>query len=891
MGEYSVTEAQSPDIGQDFPIIGIGASAGGLSAFKSFFSALPDVDLLNMSYIIIQHFSPDQKSLLSDIIRNFTRMSVYDVHDGMNVHANGVYIIKPNRDMKLINNVIHLLEPEQPQGHRYPIDYFFSSFAQERREKAIAIIFSGNGFDGTKGLLEIKKCGGLVIVQSVSTSEHKSMPESAIATNIVDYILDPADMAVFLVEYLGKRTVLSNIPLSRDINKEFILHNILQLLETETGHDFSLYKPATIYRRVEKRMTSRGIYSTDKYLDYLGNNQSEIKELFEDILIGVTRFFRDQDVYDFLLFNVFPSVLPVVKYKERSLRAWCAGCSTGEEAYSLAILVYEYLESSNKTKKVLIFASDINNSFIKTARIGRYPYSIRDDVTSERLDRFFTYDSQQKVYTIKKIIRDMVVFSVHDIAKDPPFSNLDIVVCRNVMIYLSLQLQKKILSLFHYALHDPGILFIGTSESVGELNDLFVPFQSNFKVYVKNTDITSGLGKFRSKQYKLSYDKDLKVKVNTDPVPAEQDMYRILVEQAMIRRTDVSGALIKKNGDILYLFGGMLRYCKVISGDKTKNILSIVQNELLVYLKSQLNELNEMGSNCNQYIVSFSSNGLNSFIGITIETVNSPYIIDSDKELLLIIIQEIPESNKIPTKRFIHRILDYLYKFFYRNHYANMITLLKKDLDQEKSINQLRIEQYQVSYITMQSDNELLQSVNEELQSANEELETSKEELQSINDELSSMNSEMQKKVAVLSRDGNDMINLLASTGIATVFLDMNLCVMRYTPAITQVIDLIPGDIGRLISHLVLKTKKYDSFVADAQTVLDSLKPIEKKVESTSGRMYTLRVQPYRTVDNKIEGVVASFIDITDIINMILPEGEAGESIDNIDMNGRGDEK
>lgn len=472
--EISTGEHLTPDTNsnkfpkEEFPIVGIGASAGGLAAFESFFSAIPDDIKPGIAFVLVQHLDPTHKSILSDLIRRYTQMPVYEVKDRMVVYPDCVYVIPPNHDMVLEYGMLQLQKPAEPRGHRLPIDLFFRSLAQSKQEMAIGIVLSGTGNDGTLGIQAIKTEGGMVMVQSPESSEYDGMPRSAIATGVADYILTPTEMPAQLIDYVnqvfGKRPHV--VPKAENAMKK-----IFNLLRTHTGHDFSHYKQNTINRRIERRMAIRNVKSVDEYVSHLEQKPDEVEALFHDLLIGVTSFFRNPTAFEAFQKKVIKDLF-TGKHPDSTIRIWVPGCSTGEEVYSIGILLQEQMELLKKVFKVQIFATDIDKKAIEKARSGVYPATISIDISPERLERFFTRDSGGN-YRIQKNIRDMMIFSEQDIIKDPPFSRLDLLSCRNVLIYMDKELQKKLIPLFHYALNLGGFLFLGPSETVGELESLF----------------------------------------------------------------------------------------------------------------------------------------------------------------------------------------------------------------------------------------------------------------------------------------------------------------------------------------------------------------------------------------------------------------------------------
>ena len=468
-----------------FPIVGIGASAGGLGAFEAFFSAMPADTESGMAFVLVQHLSPDHKSILSDLVKRYTRMQVYEVEDGMAIQPNCTYIIPPNRDMAILNGTLQLLEPTAPRGQRLPIDYFFRSLAEDQHERAICIVLSGTGSDGTLGVRAVKGEGGMAMVQNPDSCEYDGMPRSAIATGMVDYVLPPAEMPAQLIAYVthafGRRPRRASAP---GLGAADALKKICLLLRSQTGHDFSQYKQNTIIRRVERRMALHQIDRPDDYLRFMQESTREVEALFRELLIGVTSFFRDPAAFEGLKTQIIPRLF-AGKPAGGLIRVWVCGCSTGEEAYSIAILIQEHLETLKQPFKVQIFATDIDDHAIDQARNGAYPASIAADVSTERLARYFAFDPDGGVYRVHKFIRDLLVFSEQDVIKDPPFSKLDLISCRNLLIYMNGDLQKRLIPLFHYALNPGGFLFLGTSENLGEFTTLFEAVDRKSNLYLR----------------------------------------------------------------------------------------------------------------------------------------------------------------------------------------------------------------------------------------------------------------------------------------------------------------------------------------------------------------------------------------------------------------------
>ena len=849
-----------------FPIVGIGASAGGLAAFEAFFSGMPvDADT-GMAFVLVQHLAPDHKSILTDLVRRYTRMQVFEVEDGMAVAPNCAYIIPPNRDMAFLNGTLQLLEPAAPRGQRLPINYFFRSLAQDQGERAIGIVLSGTGSDGTQGVRAIKGEGGMVMAQNPESTEFDGMPRSAIATGMVDYQLPPAEMPAQLIAYtthaFGHPREPGSIGAPRTVSA---LKKIFVLLRAQTGHDFSEYKPSTINRRIERRMAVHQIDAIDSYVKYLQQVPAEVEALFRDLLIGVTNFFRDPEAFKVLEEQVIPRLFED-KPAGAVVRVWSAGCSTGEEAFSIAILLQERIDVLKRNYTVQLFATDIDSRAIATARAGLYPASIAADLSPERLARFFVAESEGSAYRVHKRIRDVLIFSEQDVLKDPPFSKLDLISCRNLLIYLGAELQKRLIPLFHYALKPGGMLFLGTSEGVGEFSEKFAVQDRKSKLYQRKEDahglVRAGPARFQP---------HISTPAAIRPTGAKKMAFnanlpvRELTEQALLKQLAPNSALINEHGDILYLHGRTGMYLEPAPGEAgVSNILKMARDGLRRDLTMALHKAVGTRETAHCPGLRVKTNGHFTGVNLTVCPVAAGAAAMADLNLYLVILEDAPTPAPAHSPG-------------QAQHPAmpagdapdveSRIAALNQELRAKDEYLQSTHEELESSNEELKSSNEEMQSVNEELQSTNEELETSKEELQSVNEELSTVNTELQSKVADLSRANNDMNNLLAGTGIGTVFVDHQLRIMRFTPAASAIINLILSDVGRPVSHIVSNLVGYDQLLADVQGVLNTLTPKEVSVQTADSRWYTMRIQPYRTLDNVIEGAVISFVDTTETVH------------------------
>ena len=882
--------------GNVFPIVGLGASAGGLKAFEQFFSGMPANVEPKMAFVLVQHLAPDHKSILTDLISRYTTMQVFEVTDGMVVQINCAYIIPPNFDLAYLKGRLHLLEPAAPRGQRLPIDFFFRSLAQDQREHAIGIILSGTGSDGTMGVRAIKDEGGMVMVQDLASTEFDGMPRSAIATGLVDFELPPAEMPAKLLAYakhaFGKlpRSNLSAIPDTASIRKKIFI-----LLRAQTGHDFSQYKPSTINRRIERRMAVHQVDSIDNYVKYLQQAPSEIEALFRDLLIGVTKFFRDTEAFQMLEEHIIPTL-----FKDKPagsvIRIWSTGCSTGEEAYSIAILLQEHIELTKKNFTVQLFATDIDSRAIATARAGLYPASIAVDVTPQRLARFFSAEVDGSAYRINKGIRDMLVFSEQDLIKDPPFSKLDMISCRNLLIYMSAELQTKLIPLFHFALKPQGILLLGTSEGIGDFSTLFNVLDRKAKFYQRKELYANTQQGTLGRVLPPLFDTTTALSANSLKVQASESPAKMslkqLAEHTLLQKIAPASALVNERGDILYVHGRTGMYIEMTTGEVgVNNILKMSREGLRRDLTSALLKAVKTKETVRCMGLRVKTNGHFTNVNLTVcpaasgfnanlesksfDVTNNTSVSKNtdanrgtgaslESNLYLIILEDAPNPviedahpDKLPNSK-ADKLID--------SDAEVLIDALRQELRAKDEYIQTTHEELESSNEELKSSNEEMQSVNEELQSTNEELETSKEELQSVNEELATVNNELQTKVVDLSRANNDMNNLLAGTGIGTIFVDHQLRILRFTPAASTIINLITSDVGRPVAHIVSNLVGYDNLVSDTQSVLNSLVVKEVEVKTIEGNWYALRIQPYRTLSNVIEGAVISFVNISETV-------------------------
>ena len=838
-----ITRQATPEPGtaiDGFPIVGIGASAGGLEAFESFFKAMPGDS--GMAFVLVSHLDPTHVSILPELIQKKTQMKVHLITNGLTIQPNMIYVIPPNKDMAIINGTLQLMDLPHPRGFNLPIDSFFKSLAQDQGADAVGIILSGTGSDGSLGLRQIKGELGMVMVQDEDSAKYAGMPRSAIATGLVDYVLPVDKMPEALVKYTRHAFVKPRDKITVDEKKiQTALQKIYILLRTHTSHDFSLYKKNTIIRRVERRMHVHQIDNIEDYHTYLTRSEREIHVLFKDLLIGVTSFFRDSEAFAVLKEKYVPGLL-ADKPEGAMVRIWVAGCSSGEEAYSMAILLQECMENMNRHFSVQIFATDIDQDAINTARAGLYPLSISADLTPVRLKQFFTKEDNH--YKVKKPIREMLVFALQDLIKDPPFTKMDIITCRNLLIYLEPKLQKKLFPLFHYSLLPEGLLFIGSSESLGQETTLFEIYDQKWKIFKRK----SGLSKANP--------------ILHLPVPASPEYPPIKTPEAVTRAEDINSfklvetilqesdtppcVLIDEKLNIVYIHGRTGRYLEPASGRACFNILDMARPSLKTVLASAVRKAAGMKQEVVRKGVDIEDNGSSITIDLTVKPVLAYGAL---RGMLMVVFNDAKKAKTKPKPRAPQK--------------NDTISRLEQELQYTKENLQTTIEELETANEEMQSTNEELQSTNEELQSTNEEMETSKEELQSLNEESATVNAELQIRLDELSDANDDMKNLLNSTQIGTIFLDMDMNIRRFTDSVIGLIPLTMSDIGRPVSHFVTQLKEFQ-IVDHALQVLKDLIPQEFEVEGLDGKFFRTRIMPYRTIQNVIDGVVVTFEDITE---------------------------
>ena len=835
------------DLGEDrsreFPIVGIGASAGGLAAFERFFSNLPPDT--GLAYVVVQHLSPPHISILPEILQRYTSMSVFQVTDGILVKPNCVYVIPPNNNLALTDGHLILLKSPEERLQRYPIDYFFRSLADVRGNQSIGIILSGTASDGSLGIKSIKAGGGLTIAQDPETAEFPDMPRNAIATQNVDFIVSPDKMGDLILKYIRHQGLDEfEMDESKVTASRLALQKLYHLLRAKTGLDFSLYKQNTLLRRIERRIKVTLVPDLEAYTNYLQDHPEEVDALFAEMLINVTHFFRDPQAFHALMDKAIRPLIPLKQAAQAPLRVWVTGCSTGEEAYSIAIAVHEQIEAGKADCKVQIFGTDLDAEAIETARRGLYNDISLENVSAERLKRFF--NKEERGYQIKKNIRDMVVFSTHNLILDPPFSKMDLICCRNVLIYLEQELQKQIFPMFHYALNPGGILFLGNSESIGGFTDLFSTIDRKNRVfYRKDTPIQSHPIRPRVHSPLVQTTRN---RQDPDTRQLAQGGLRELTEKELLRYHAPSCIIIDSKSNILYIHGRTGKYLEPSSGETNAHLLRMAREGLKAELATAIHAAAASKESITRPGIRVKTNGDYQFIDLTIRPVDWE---GYPPGLMMVVLEERGGPSDKSQRRGRSQASD-----------GDQVEVLERALKEKDDYLSSIISELEDANQDLKSVNEELMSSNEEMQSTNEELETSKEELQSVNEELSTVNTELQNKNAELTGLNNDVYNLLANTEIGMLFLDLDLQIRRYTPAIQTIYHILPTDIGRPLQHFHANLS-YGSLIEDIQEVLTTLIPKATEAKSSDGSWYLVSIKPYRTLENVIDGAVVTFVDIT----------------------------
>jgi len=827
---------ESVRAGAPFPIVGIGASAGGLEALEQFLRHVPE--RIGMAFVIVQHLDPTRKGVLAALLQRSTTMSVVQVKDHTEVRPDCVYVIPPDKDMSILHGVLHLRAPAEPRGLRLPVDFFLRSLADDSHDLAIGVILSGMGSDGTLGLAAIKESAGVVFVQEPASAKFDGMPRSAIDAGLADFVAPPAELPGKIAAYLHHKPLITDTGPGTDTKGQTGVDKILHLLRAHTGHDFCLYKKTSVVRRIERRMGIHKIGKMADYVLYLRENPDELELLFKELLIGVTNFFRDPAAWEQLKKEVLPALL-AGRSPTQKLRAWVPACASGEEAYSLAIVYKELHEQLKlpKTAALQIFATDLDRDAIAKARQAFYPPNIVADVSPERLSRFFV--KTEHGYQVTKAIREMVIFAPQNLVMDPPFSKLDILSCRNLLIYLTPDLQKRLMPIFHFALNPRGILFLGSAETAGTFASLFSPFKGKSQLYQRLSPPHAA----QPVVFPVSFSPDdHHAPERRTPVEAAPSVENMAGHFLLARYTPAA-ALVNDKGDIFYISGRTGKYLEPAAGKANLNIFAMAREGLRLELGAAFRRAVREKRVVTLNNVKIGTNGGTQVVNVTVEAISEP---EALRGMVMIVFTDVAATLKEDKP----------------GNAGRSPIETAQSVRMRQALEQTR-QELQTFREEMQTSQEELQSSNEEYQSTNEELTTSKEEMQSLNEELQTVNQELQTKVDDLTRANNDMKNLLDSTEIATVFLDHELRVGRFTVPATAIINLIPTDAGRPITDITTNLR-YPELAADARKVMRTLVFSEKAVATSDGHWFLVRIMPYRTLDNRIDGVVITFVDITD---------------------------
>lgn len=822
-----------------FPIVGIGCSAGGLDALEKLLSHIPAGS--GMAYVIVQHLDPVHVSALPELLQRVTAMPVVEAKNRMTVEPNCVYIIPPNKDLSLLRGELHLFAPVAPRGLRLPIDFFLRTLAEDQGEMAVGIILSGMGSDGVFGLRAIKDKTGLTLAQDPASAQSDSMPHSAIEAGLADIVASPEAMPALIADYFKLPAGLPQAALPAKANTQSALDKILILLRDRSGNDFSLYKNTTLYRRIERRMALHQIAGIGDYVPYLRENPQELDLLFKELLIGVTHFFRDPHVWELLRDETFRALM--AQYPNgRNLRAWVPACSSGEEAYSLAMVFKEALEQVKPEAHytLQVYATDLDSDAIDKARKGVYPPNIAADVSVERLARHFSREGEG--FRVRKDIREMVVFAPQNIISDPPFTRLDFLSCRNLLIYFNPQLQKKLLPLFHYGLNRGGMLLLGSAESITGFDHLFKLMNSKARLF-QRSEVPIPLSEV---EFPSGLSTSVTLTAASSPAERSENVGH-LTDQLIQQNFAPAAVLVNSEGDILYISGRTGKYLEPAAGKVNINLHAMAREGLREALSGVIGRALRESKPIYLKGLRVGVNGATQVVDVTVQAIDKP---EPLRGRVLVVFKDVASRNAARRSR--------------KGAGMESHDALVLELEQARESLQVAHEETQTTVEELKSSNEELQSTNEELQSTNEELTTSKEELQSLNEELQTVNAELQSRVDDLTWVRNDMTNLLNSTEIATVFLDNDMKLRRFTTDATKLFKLIPGDVGRPLSHVVTDLD-YPQLKDDAERVLRTLAFQEKQVTTHDGRWCRVRIMPYRTQDNVIDGVVITFIDITEI--------------------------
>lgn len=829
-----------PDI-PGFPVVGLGASAGGFEALELFLKNVPTNS--GMAYVVVQHLAPDHRSLMVELLSKHSAIPVVQAEDGMQVQPDKVFLIPPRKLMTIFNDQLSLFDKDPERLPNYPIDIFFNSLAESVGHNAVAIVLSGTGSDGTRGIRTIKEKGGLVMVQDVQSAKFDGMPSNALATGLADFVLPPDDMPGQLVRYAAHPGGVQNgesVSVLKDDRSR--LNKIYQILLTRHGVDFSQYKQNTLLRRIERRLAVTQIDKLEDYVDYISHKTAEQDQLYKEFLIGVTRFFRDPEAYEIIRERVIPEIFRN-KGPEESIRVWVAGCATGEEAYSLAMLFQDYKNAYDRHNVVKIFATDVDADSLEFASAAQYPESIAADLTRDQLQRYFIRKGDR--CQVVNQLRELVIFAQHNVFRDPPFNRTDLITCRNMLIYLQMPLQKRVFHHFNFALNAGGFLFLGASESVGMFTNLFSTYDSRWKIF-----------RSRGKQVPLPSESFSVSTVRRHRVPKPKTVYESIVEDAaddqreslahiyehLFEEYVPACCIVNENLEVVHLSGDVSEFLQLKPGDINLKLTTLARKELAVSLETGLNKALRDRTMVRYKRIRIGEGDKRFWLTVSMK----PFVDEKSGSLLVLVVFQRIDPRQGAAEQPTDEDIECS---------SSRMQDLEHELNYTKENLQAVIEE-------LETTNEELQATNEELLSSNEELQSSNEELQSVNEELVTVNSEYQSKIHELTELNNDMDNLLASTDIGTVFLDGDLTIRKFTPAASGIMNLLDSDLGRPLSHLS-HNFSYDGLMDDCRQVLATSQSQDKELRLKDGGWHLLRIQPYRDETEAVSGVVLSFVDIT----------------------------
>ena len=830
---------------QQFPVVGIGASAGGLEALIVFFeNTAPDT---GAAYVVVMHLSPVHESHADAVLQNATRMPVVAVTKPVHVERNTVYVISPNQILEMNDGYLRVRE-RKPGGLPVAIDQFMRTLALAHREQAVAIILSGTGADGVSSLSLIKDHGGLILVQVPEEAGHAGMPRTAIDTGLADFVLPVAEMPSKLGD-LWRNAMQIELPPGEEEPgerspstapvQEDMLREILTILRVKTGHDFSKYKRATVLRRIERRLQVREVHELGDYLGLLQRDSGESVALLDDMLIGVTQFFRDRDAFNAIERDVIPELFST-RAEGELLRVWSVACSTGQETYSLAMLMAEQAERSNQEYNFQLFGSDIDERAITQARAGLYPPSIAEDVGDQRLAQHFTKEDGR--YRIRKPLRDTILFASQNVLRDPPFSKLDLISCRNLLIYLNRDTHAQVLEMFHFALKPNGLLFLGSSESADTLSELFVPVDKKNRLYrAKHAT------RFPRSSIPMALTPVPPVPSSAITQPSKTSFSYASVHQRLLADYAPPSVLVDHESNIVHLSEGIHQFLRHAAGEPSRNLITLIESELRLELRTALFQAVKTGKSVETRRINMERGDRSFYVNMTARPV---FDVNTHTDFVLVLFHKVEQTTEEQVVNADGVEQD------------AVLSGLEEELRRTKAQLQDTIEHSETSNEELKASNEELQAINEELRSATEELETSKEELQSVNEELVTVNHELKNKVEEAGKVNDDLQNLITSTDIATIFVDRSRCIKRYTPHAANLFNLIPGDVGRPLADITHRLD-YPQLAVDATASFETLRAVEREVSSDDGRWFIARIVPYRTVEDRIDGAVLTFIDIT----------------------------